>query len=79
MGGWPKDPDAKKAIAALEADFGWTYSTDVGKSSHTTGKLLCPGDCKPISVYATSKNPARALWSAAKRCPHGGAPDRRAP
>lgn len=78
MGGWPKDPDAKKAIKALEDDFAWVYVTVVGKSSHATGKLMCQKGCT-VWVYATSKNPARALWGSAKRCPHGGAPDRRSP
>lgn len=78
MGGWPKDPDARKAIRALKSDFDWTYDTSVGKSAHRAGRLLCGAGCD-VTVYSTARNTARALWRAARRCTHGHAPDRTTP
>lgn len=78
MGGWPSDSEAKKCIRALKKDFGWIYSTNVGKSSHLVGQLTCQEEngCR-IGVDGTARNTARALWGLAKKCPHGKAPSRR--
>lgn len=77
MGGaWPKDKDARKVIAVLEDDFGWTYDTDVGSSAHGIGYLRCGEGCRPV-VYGTAHNTARTLWRLARKCSHGHAPDRR--
>lgn len=74
MGGaWPKDKDARKVIAALEATFGWTYDTDVGSSAHHVGYLRCGEGCRLV-VYGTARNSARALWGRARKCVHGHAP-----
>lgn len=75
MGGWPKDADAKKAIKALEKDFAWVYDTEVGKSAHKVGTLICGQGCK-VSVNGTARNTARALWKLARKCSHGKGPDR---
>lgn len=75
-GGWPRDKDARKAIDALESEFGWTYdTTSVGKSSHAIGFLLCGDGCRHV-VYGTANGTARALWGRARKCPHGHTPDR---
>lgn len=78
MGGLPNDKDAKKVIRSLEANHGWVYDTDVGSSAHRCGDLQCGFGCK-IKVFSTGNNTARALWSAARRCSHGRAPDTRTP
>lgn len=75
MGGWPRDPDARKAIKKLCKEFGWTYDTDTGNSAHGVGSLLCGEGCRN-PVWGTAKNPARGLWKRARQCPHGNAPDR---
>ncbi|GAB4084098.1 hypothetical protein GCM10028784_07280 [Myceligenerans cantabricum] len=83
MSGYPNDPEAKKAIRSLKKDFDWQYDDEVGDSSHLCGWLKC-GDvtdqvekpCK-VPVYRTANNTARAVWKAARKCPHGKDPDRR--
>ena len=78
MGGWPNDTDAKKAIRALVKTYGWIYDTDVGKSAHHTGSLLCGDGCR-TPVFSTGRNTGRALWTFALRCTHGHRPSTRSP
>ena len=76
MGGLPNDADAKKCIRALQREFSWEYTDEVGTSSHACGFLSCGDGCR-LTVYKTGRNTGRALWRNAGRCPHGHAPTRR--
>lgn len=79
MGGLPKDAEAKKALAALCDEFGWTY-TEASSHAHPAGTLRCTERSRmgcQIQVASTGRNTARALWRAASRCSHGCKPTRR--
>jgi hypothetical protein len=76
MPGWPKDAEAKKALRALRKEYGWQYPLPLGSSAHGAGLLACGDGCRFV-VNGTASNTARVLWSFARKCPHGHAPDRR--
>ena len=75
VGGLPKDAEAKKCIKVLRKEFGWDYDDEVGSSAHIVGFLFCGGGCR-IPVNGTANNTARALWRAARKCPHNHGPTR---
>jgi len=77
--GYPNEKEAKRAVAALQKQFGWAYEHLTGKG-HTVGVLRCAENSREgctIWVDGTANNTAKYVWSEARKCYHGCAPDRR--
>lgn len=72
---WPRDKDARTVIRTLCDQYGWSYDTAVGKSSHGIGFLRCGDGCRH-AIYSTPKaNQARTIWGLARKCLHGHRPE----